>query len=374
MPTTCPGCEAGRPRYGFESKKYSMVSSRLPRLDRGTTEPRERKGPKPLSVVTATLVVVALFASSLLLVSYPSAEDSAPVQARISYDIHPTIRIDGDAQFNNSNYPNNGVVSGDGSAANPYVIQGWDIIASGAYGILIMHTSSHFIIRDCYFHGGGMLYSGIYVLSSFGVIENNTSTGNLYGVFIQGSNNRVLSNNCSGNQGRGILLWSNSNNNTLYNNNCSYNSQSGIEIYASSNNTLFNNTLTYNQYGVDLESSNNITVYNNTFDHNNYAGHTYDLMYVQALDSGGADNHWNTSSGYGNWWGDWTTPDNVEPFGIVDLPYDLSWTDGPRDYYPLTAPGVVHPAIPEFSGMIVPMAGILGIVLVVGARRRMRRA
>lgn len=59
---------------------------------------------------------------------------------------HEPIYIYGNDAFT----PQNGVVSGSGSADDPYVIEGWYIdVSSTDYGIYIDHTSAHFLIRNC---------------------------------------------------------------------------------------------------------------------------------------------------------------------------------------------------------------------------------
>jgi parallel beta-helix repeat protein len=59
---------------------------------------------------------------------------------------HEPIYIYGDEGFTYAN----GVMSGSGSEADPYVIEGWSISPRSAdYGIYIDHTTSHFVIRDC---------------------------------------------------------------------------------------------------------------------------------------------------------------------------------------------------------------------------------
>lgn len=67
---------------------------------------------------------------------------------------HDPIYIYSDSMFT----AENGVVSGDGTAANPYVIEGWDIDASmftyGLGGVAISQTSSYFIVRNLYVHDG----------------------------------------------------------------------------------------------------------------------------------------------------------------------------------------------------------------------------
>jgi len=44
----------------------------------------------------------------------------------------------------------NGVMSGSGTADDPYIIEGWRIDSPRAeYGIYVDHTTVHFVIRDC---------------------------------------------------------------------------------------------------------------------------------------------------------------------------------------------------------------------------------
>ena len=76
---------------------------------------------------------------------------------------HEPIYIYGDDEFTYSN----GVMSGSGTAADPYVIEGWNISPANAdYGVYIDHTTSHFVIRDCVI--GGARIAGVY----FNSVEN----------------------------------------------------------------------------------------------------------------------------------------------------------------------------------------------------------
>jgi len=109
-------------------------------------------------------------------------------------------------------------------------------------------------------------------------------------------------------------------------------------------------------------------IWNNTFAGNKGATDTYDSSRVQACDNG-TSNWWNSTDGYGNYWSDWTTPDAIPPWGVVDHPYLLDGSAGAEDYYPLTT--TPSEPIPEF-GMVpfVVMVLLVAIVLTIGARRR----
>ena len=118
-------------------------------------------------------------------------------------------------------------------------------------------------------------------------------------------------------------------------------------------------------YIYDASSSN--IVFNNTFIGNNGAGSTYNSSHVQAYDDG-TNNWWNSTDGYGNWWSDWTKPDYVPPYGIVDLPYNISGSAGAKDYYPLTT--TPTQPIPEFGVMPFVVVLMAAIVFTTEGRRR----
>jgi parallel beta-helix repeat protein len=477
-------------------------------VDRGTSESREHNEQRP-RVLMVTLIVALLFAASLSLLPSPSSDvPPTPVPAGISYTSHVTISINGNAQFNNSAYPNNGVVSGNGTALNPYIIEGWDINAASGHGISIQNANAYFAVKDCSIHDGTATSYGIYLYAiSNGTVSNNTFSNNAYGIRLSSSSNNtirnntissgyargiylldssnynILTNNTCLNTGYSIQLTSSSNNtisnnrclnsnraiylysssnyntiddnncsNTLYNgiflensnngntlsnnicksawygimisglpsykniivnntcnlnnfygimlgqggnnivrnNSCNSNNQYGIVLqYSSKNNIVSNNTCNSNiihgiyldsvnnniiswnqacnntQRGVCIGSGSNNRMWNNTFIGNNGAGSIYDSGHIQAYDDG-SNNWWNSTNGYGNYWADWTTPDVIPRFGIVDLPYNITGTAGAKDYYPLTSPKVSAPPIPEFSEIVIPIVGLMLIALVFG--------
>lgn len=74
---------------------------------------------------------------------------------------HEPIYIHGNDGFTREN----GVVAGDGSPEDPFVIEGWWIDAARAeYGIYIDHTTACFILRDCFVEGArcaGLLFNTV---------------------------------------------------------------------------------------------------------------------------------------------------------------------------------------------------------------------
>ena len=210
---------------------------------------------------------------------------------------------------------------------------------------------------------------GIYIYSSSGcALSNNNCSNNGDGIWLDASSSNTINNNtCSSNTWPGIR-FDGSSGNTISNNNCSNNGE-GIRLDASSSNAIRNNTCLFSyDYGISIISASDNRIWNNTLCYNNGAGDAYDPTHVQAYDNG-TNNQWNTSGsphGYGNYWSDWTGPDD-DTNGIVDLPYNI--TGSVKDYYPLT----ITPTepIPELSMMpFVVMVLLAAIVLTIGARRR----
>ena len=199
--------------------------------------------------------------------------------------------------------------------------------------------------------------------------ENICMSDNSIGVWVTRSDHCSLSNNsCKNNNFAGIYTDSydgSSKFNNITNNICIDN-QYGIYLLDSNHNTVRNNNCSYNVlFGIRLESSSYNEVWNNTFIGNNGAESVYDSAHVQAIEYddsmffGGfvETNHWNTSGsphGYGNYWGDWTVPDNNRD-GIVDAPYD---TIG--DLYPLVSPPGVDITPPFTTCSISGTIGLNG--------------
>ena len=236
-------------------------------------------------------------------------------------------------------------------------------------GILLDTSCSHNTLSDN--HCWDNDYYGIDVKSNSNnnTVINNDCQLNYNGIVMEHSSGSALSNNTCYDNYYGIYLYIYCDHNVLYNNSCLSNTD-GIYLDSSSNNTLFNNTCSNSSSSgiyVAVSSFYN-TIWNNTFYHNNGAGDTYSDAHIQAADYG-ANNRWNSTRGYGNWWSDWTTPDVALPTGVVDNPYNVTGTALAQDRYPLTAPGVIV-LIPEFSAAIVPMTGLMLIALLLGKTRR----
>lgn len=211
-------------------------------------------------------------------------------------------------------------------------------------------------------------------MTSYDLVANNTCTDNICGLSIlvaQGDD--VAGNNCSSNSGSGIYVFKISGNN-LRNNTCSDN-DFGIWFGdadwegGSDENLIHSNWIEGNTAcGMAIGTGNqNNLIWNNSFVGNNGSGAAYDPERVQAIDNGTV-NWWNTTDGYGNYWSDWTSPDeNLDE--IVDSPYQVNGTAEAMDYYPKAS---APEAIPEFSSSIVVVTVLTATIGVMAMARRLR--
>jgi parallel beta-helix repeat protein len=211
-----------------------------------------------LSVMAAFLLSAA-FIETLSLPS--STPQEPPVPSRV-LDLapHDPIYIGSNAGFINDS----GVVWGSGTDSDPYVISGWDINASSTTGILIAGTNAHFIIRDCYVHGGHASFlsstHGIELLNCVnGVVEHNNCSDGCVGIYLELSRfNMLTDNTCDSNTLHGLLgaygiELSSSDHNFLANNTCRMNGFGGIYLESSEYDTLVSNTM--NNDGLSIGGS-----------------------------------------------------------------------------------------------------------------------
>jgi parallel beta-helix repeat protein len=284
-----------------------------------------------------------------------------------SAQIGNTSRVPHDPIFieNNDSFTSaNGVTSGSGTQADPYIIENWVIDASSAHGIYIRNTTAYFIVRNCLVENGNKYYdthTGIYLSNvANGRLEKNTCGNNGDGIRLEYSyNNVVINNTCSNGNDCGICLYHSpcsildnnlcennfsvgislgySDNSVLTNNNCSNNTNDGISVYGSSYSTLAGNTCRSNEHGIILVYSSN----NNTIHHNYLLNNTENNAYDDGT------NNWDNGS-EGNWWSDWQPPEHpdADGNGIVDEPRPIEGGSS-VDRYPLVmaAPNVIKAKI-----------------------------
>lgn len=187
---------------------------------------------------------------------------TTPIVSPKGYTTHPPIFITGNTNFTSAN----GVTGGNGTAGNPYIIEGWSIDSGGTnYAISIYDTYKYFVVRNCYIYNGSHGITFYFVRN--GMLVNNT--GIKCDQFIslsQSDDNAIINNSYSGNLTySGILLHFSSNNlivgNTFYNLN-----RRGIEFENANNNNISFNSFTNVTRGVWIDYYSTLNYFgNNTF-------------------------------------------------------------------------------------------------------------
>ena len=149
-----------------------------------------------LGLLPSVTALVLLFTCALLLLAGISAADQSP---------HTPIAIDGDAGFTSAN----GVVSGSGTDADPYIIEEWSISGSSADGVRIQNTNAHFVLRRIIVHGPGTPGGyGIWMSSvRNALIDNITVVDMAYGVQLTSSRRTILDNVTVSNGTIGVDLF-----------------------------------------------------------------------------------------------------------------------------------------------------------------------
>jgi len=365
-----------------------------PRLDRESSErPKMTHRVRVLCVAIPLSALIVLGATLLLPIAFDhdlfDASDSAPAIG-MAYDPHLPIILANNIAFTGNN-STTGISWGSGTEEDPYVITGLEIDAGGYLSAIdIGNSNVYFKVTNCLLYNATDQDIMIRFASNGSLIDNYCNDSKV-GIKVWQSDNQSISwNTCAGNSLQGVLVsWSE--NVTVFNNTCDSNDDSGIGIYYSKNNSVSENLCYNNTYGIlfsnsrrnevmynnlssnsdvgvsiDLNSRDN-RLLNNTFYHNNGTGNSYNPSNSQAFDAG-IHNLWNTSglsNDSGNFWIDMTSPDLVEPFGVVDNPYNISGGKGVKDYFPLTTMPT-PPMIPEPA--IVTLAPIMATVFIVFRR------
>ncbi len=169
-------------------------------------------------------------------------------QATVS---HSTILIDGDAAFTAAN----GVTGGAGTAANPYLIGGWDIEQSGSVGIGVQNTRAHFVISNVFVHAPDGSGWGISLTNvTNGRVEDSNVSGNYGGLSLTSASNVSVSEvNATNNAFAGFYVST-----AVYD---------GVPL-ASENITLAASAANGSGQGVHLEDAANITLRDDDFSGN----------------------------------------------------------------------------------------------------------
>lgn len=304
------------------------------------------------------------------------------------------------------------------NSANYVTILGNTVTSTGSIGPtgsgLVVRYSENATVEENICSGGYPMNA--YMMNHSKVADNSFTGGKFRSVDIQLSHNNTFTNNTCG-QGMqvGVFVekspfnnwtrstfmgnvWNNESSNNTYANNTFNNGQMALMLLSSDNLTVkgnwFNGTgmpslgtgveLNLTQYSlffdntfshcfghaiyVDDTVSEHNTFWNNSFVYNYGTGDTYDPAQTQVLDHS-PNNHWNSSDGYGNYWTDLQSPDDVPPDGIVDWSYNITGSGGSKDYFPLTT---APTPIPEFGMMPLIALGCLALMVLIERAGRRR--
>lgn len=196
-----------------------------------------------------------------------------------------------------------------------------------------IYDAWYMMVRNNTCQGSSMGISATFF--QYGVIEHNDCSGNnMAGLYTVESHYNMIRNNDFSDSDYGIWLSFGDSHSTIRENNCTSNSLNGIRIGDASENMVIHNIIRQSvAHGLYVYNSNGNYFYFNIIVKDNGAGDVFNPASVQAYDPT-ADNFWNSSDGFGNYWRDWRTPDSDKD-GIVDIPYGL---DGAAiDFYPLAS-------------------------------------
>jgi len=132
-------------------------------------------------------------------------------------------------------------------------------------------TVENFVIKDPERFISSQYGALIHVTSNNVVIQqNNISQCNLWGVYLDSSDDNMISGNVI-NDTKGVFV-SSSNNNVFSSNNVSNSSDAGLNLRSSIRNILYQNSLTLNTYGIYARDCSNMNITQNTLKKNTYHG------------------------------------------------------------------------------------------------------
>ncbi len=214
---------------------------------------RGKRGSKRVAFLPAFAAIL------LALLSLTSLQAAPALGTSPAYTPHGPIAINGNQDFTQAS----GVTGGGGMATSPYIIEGWEIDATGTNGISIRNTDSYFVLRNVFVHSGG---NGLYFANTLhGRVENSTLTGNTFGINSYSAADLTISGNDIFDNGQGgITLWSSSG--ITITENWVYRDWVGIVLYSATTATLVGNNISLNkEHGVFLADTTGAVLSRNTF-------------------------------------------------------------------------------------------------------------
>jgi parallel beta-helix repeat protein len=200
----------------------------------------------------------------------PDNSSNPPLHMTIGlhqYSPHTPLVITSNQQLANE------AVSGDGSLANPYLLQGYEITSSSQHGISVQGTTSHFVIRNMFINTGNAPFYGIRisnVASGTARIEQNIIQNNGVGIVVLSSPaSMVVNNTLQDNTEFGIATTDGSFSTIIKDNLITQSTGKAINVESKAtsitNNTIYGNPSKAN-YGIAIHRDDAVVMRNTIFD------------------------------------------------------------------------------------------------------------
>ncbi|MHA1203151.1 MAG: right-handed parallel beta-helix repeat-containing protein [Candidatus Heimdallarchaeaceae archaeon] len=219
-----------------------------------------------LCIFLTLMIIIVMFTASINASStqiiyaeqaYQRTETKEFLYKTFDFIFSAPILIDSDDDFLFYGFP------GEGTSADPYIIQDYVIDTDLDVGILIVNTTKDFIIQNCNVKS---LTLSIMIQNAFftnSIIRNNfLSDGDFYGLYVFDCSNLSVYNNTCLNTYIGISAFVSTN--ITITNNIASSSECGIHLYGTNKSKVMKNECTDNsQFGVNIKYSGYIEVSNN---------------------------------------------------------------------------------------------------------------
>lgn len=205
----------------------------------------------------AALAIVLLLSATPVPVRGPgAAPPSLPALALAS---HAPILINGDADFTAAN----GVTGGNGTPADPYRIEGWDITPVAAEGVELRNTTAYALLRNLAIHGSDPAFVDVFLWNATNVaVDQVNATGSAQGIYLYLASHVVVQrSNGSLNDGGGLTVGYSDH--IRVDGNFGWSSSQGVTVRYSSEVAVTNNTVWDEEVGIEVIASQNVTVFGN---------------------------------------------------------------------------------------------------------------
>ena len=222
-----------------------------------------RKKEKIVKKMGTLFILSMLVVTNIVFFVSSNVEQSETSVGRYSLIPHSPISITSDEDFVTYGF------QGNGTADNPYIIEGLNITTAQVLGIGISFTSKFFIIRNCHVEAEGNGITIRAVADGTASIVNNTCINTPMGIVLSRTSFSIISNNTCLNNEQGILVLD-APSTLISNNKCIDNNYRGIYVEYSDSSILSDNEITKSEYGIYTEESPFLTITNNTCYKNTY--------------------------------------------------------------------------------------------------------